>query len=115
MEKTVMISMPMEEFQSVIIECVITCLQNHKPPQAATPPSDLDQLLSIKDAADLLRLSVPTLYGYVHRSEIPVSKRGNRLYFIKGDLLAWVKQGRKQTSTETESSTNEFLTSIKRG
>ena len=109
-----MISMPMEDFQSVIIQCVSTCLRNHKPPQTTPPPSDLDQLLSIKDAAELLRLSVPTLYGYVHRAEIPVCKRGNRLYFTKADLLKWIEGGRKQTTTELASSTNAFLVN-KRG
>ena len=87
--------MDYDELTSIIIECMNVCLKSHNRLVEATPPSDLDQLLSIKDAADLLRLSVPTLYGYVHRAEIPVSKRGNRLYFIKGDLLAWVKQGKK--------------------
>jgi excisionase family DNA binding protein len=40
-----------------------------------------DQILSIKEAAEFIKLSVPTLYRYVQRAEIPVNKRGKSLYF----------------------------------
>ena len=70
-----------------------------------------DQLLTIQQAGQLLNLSVPTLYGYVQRSEIPVSKRGKRLYFSKKELLDWVKEGRKKTNSEIE---KEAIRLIKR-
>ena len=63
-------------------------------------PSNEDQLLTIQQASQLLNLSVPTLYGYVQRSKIPVSKRGKRLYFSKNELLEWIKAGRKKTIDE---------------
>lgn len=109
-----MISMPMEDFQSVIIDCVNACLRNAKPLTPVPPSPEAPQLLSIKDASSLLGLTVPTLYGYVHRAEIPVCKRANRLYFTKADLLKWIEGGRKQTTTELASSTNAFLVN-KRG
>ncbi len=34
-----------------------------------------DQLLTIKQAAEILSLSVPTIYGLVSKAEIPVSKK----------------------------------------
>jgi predicted DNA-binding transcriptional regulator AlpA len=114
MEKTVMISMPMEDFQSVIIDCVNACLRNTKPVVVPAPsPNDSPQLLSIKQASTMLGLSVPTLYGYVHRAEIPVCKRANRLYFTKADLLKWIEGGRKQTTTDIEAETNNFLANKK--
>lgn len=57
-----------------------------------SPHSDL---LTINGAAEFLSLSVPTLYTKVSRREIPVSKRGKRLYFSKDDLSVWIKSGRK--------------------
>lgn len=57
-------------------------------------------LLTIKQAADFLTLSVPTMYGLVHRAEIPVNKRGKRLYFSKQELTDWIKAGRKKTADE---------------
>ncbi|HEX7414178.1 MAG TPA: helix-turn-helix domain-containing protein [Bacteroidia bacterium] len=47
---------------------------------------EADKLLTIKEAGAFLHLSVPTLYGYVSRAAIPVSKQGKRLYFSKQEL-----------------------------
>jgi len=65
--------------------------------------TDTKTLLTIQDAATLLHLSVPTLYGYVSKSIIPVSKQGKRLYFSKEELTDWVKAGRKKTISEIQS------------
>jgi excisionase family DNA binding protein len=59
-----------------------------------------DGLLTIDEAAKLLTLAVPTLYGMVGRREIPFCKKGKRLYFIKQELTEWVHSGRKQTASE---------------
>ena len=69
--------------------------------QSNAPQPEPEQLLTIQQAGKVLNLSAPTLYGYVHRGEIPVCKRGKRLYFSKQELLEWVKQGRKKTLAET--------------
>ena len=83
------------ELQQAVNEIKLLLLQRDHP-----NVEEPDQLLNIKQAADLLNLSVPTIYGYVHRAEIPVSKRGKRLYFSKLELLDWVKEGRKKTMSE---------------
>src|ERR1044072_2525173 len=69
---------------------------------------EADQLLTIKQAAEFLNLSVPTLYGYVHRSEIPVSKKSKRLYFSKQELTEWVKSGRKKTVAEIAAEADNY-------
>jgi excisionase family DNA binding protein len=61
-----------------------------------------DQLLTIQECAAILHLSVPTIYGLVHRKEIPVSKKGKRLYFSKDEINAWIKTGRKMTVSEIQ-------------
>jgi len=71
--------------------------------------SEGDQLLTIQEAGELIKLSVPTIYGYVSRSEIPFSKKGKRLYFSKKELFDWVQQGRKQTLAEIDKETNTYL------
>lgn len=58
------------------------------------------ELLTIQQAADILKLSVPTIYGLVSRAEIPYAKKGKRLYFSKQELLDWVQSGRKKTNAE---------------
>ena len=68
-----------------------------------------EQLLTIQQAAELLSLSVPTLYGYVHRAEIPYMKKSKRLYFSKKELFAWVKTGRKKTVSEITAEADTYL------
>ena len=61
-----------------------------------------DQLLTVEQAADLLSLSVPTIYTLVSKNQLPVNKRGKRLYFSKQEITSWIKEGRKKTTSEIE-------------
>ena len=58
--------------------------------------SEIDTLLTIKEAAKFLDLSVPTLYRKVSKTLIPYCKKSNRLYFSKEDLINWIKSSRVQ-------------------
>jgi len=77
--------------------------------QRQNPQLEPDEVLTIQQAAGFLKLSVPTLYGLVSRSQLPVSKRGKRLYFSKAELTAWIKEGRKKTLAETETEAEVYL------
>lgn len=59
-----------------------------------------DELLNITEAAKLLNLSVATIYSKVSRNEIPVCKKGKRLYFSKKELTDWVHSGKVYTNEE---------------
>ena len=74
-----------------------------------------DQILNIQQAAELIKLSVPTIYGLVQRSAIPVSKQGKRLYFSKDELIKWIKLGRKKTAQEIEAEAEAFIANRKIG
>lgn len=76
---------------------------------ASTKPED--ELLTIEEASIFLKLAVTTLYGYVQRSEIPVSKGAKRLYFSKKELMEWVKMGRKRTKAEINTDAENYLNS----
>jgi excisionase family DNA binding protein len=75
--------------------------------------SEEDKLLTIREAAVVLHLSVPTIYGLVQRQGIPVCKKGKRLYFSKQELTQWIKSGRKKTVTEIEMEADQYI--IKKG
>jgi len=79
-----------------------------------TPLPEEDKLLTIRETAEMLHLTVPTIYGLVQRAEIPVSKRGKRLYFSKQELVAWILAGRKKTTAEIEAETDRFIQSRNR-
>lgn len=72
------------------------------------------QPLTIKEAAKFVKLSVPTLYSFVSRREIPFSKLGKRLYFSQQELAEWVKTGRKKTNAEITAEADIHLLSKKR-
>ena len=68
-----------------------------------------EQFLNIQQAAELLHLSVPTMYSKVHRNELPYMKRGKRLYFNKSELQAYIKEGRKLTNEELKEQAHEYI------
>jgi excisionase family DNA binding protein len=93
------------------IENLLLTIKHTNPPQQQ---NEVDELLTIQEAAKFLNLSVPTIYGFTQRAEIPVCKRSKRLYFSKLELTDWIKQGRKKTISETAIEAASFM-SKKRG
>ncbi|MBB5638919.1 excisionase family DNA binding protein [Pedobacter cryoconitis] len=73
--------------------------------KSQNPQRPREDLLTIGQAAEFLNLSVPTLYTKVSRKEIPVNKRGKRLYFSMVELSDWVRSGRKKTTEEIRQGT----------
>ena len=71
--------------------------------------SDEDALISIDETVKIINLSKATIYGLTHRKEIPFHKRGKRLYFIKSEILQWIKSGKRETKSELEERANEYL------
>ena len=79
------------------------------------PPTEpKDKLLSVKETAKFLNLSVPTIYSKVSRGELPVMKQGNRLYFSSFELMEYIKDGRQKTNAEIEAEAEAYLSNKKR-
>lgn len=109
MDKTVFISLPIEDLQTVIIDCVNSCLKNNTQ-ESKTTTDQPEQLLTIQAAAEFLSLTVPTIYSKVSRNEIPYMKPGGkRLYFSKTELLEYVNAGRKKSNAEIEQEAEAYL------
>jgi excisionase family DNA binding protein len=89
------------------IDNITSLLQSAK---QNVPQSDL---LTIKDAAKFLNLSLPTLYGKVSRREIPFMKRGKRLYFSRMELTDYIKSGKVLSDKEIVDQTDNFLSNSK--
>lgn len=83
--------------------------------QKVEPQPEADNPLSIKEVAELTGLTVPTLYGYCQRNEIPFNKKGNRLYFFKSEILVWIKTGKQKTIKEIQEDANAYLSNNKKG
>ncbi len=52
-----------------------------------------------------------TIYGYVSAGLIPVHKHqgSKKLRFLKSEIDAWLKSGRKKTIAEIESESDDYL------
>lgn len=63
----------------------------------SAPQDTTDQhtVLDIKEASELIGKTIGTIYSLTSQKAIPYSKRGNKLYFFKDELLAWIKAGGK--------------------
>jgi len=94
------------------IENLILDLKHQPNPVESTTPQD--QLLTIQEAAEFLSLTVATLYSKVSKFELPFMKRSKRLYFSRTELLDYLKQGRKKTTTEIETEAVQYLLNKKR-
>lgn len=74
-----------------------------------------DQLLTIEDASSYLHLAVQSIYGLVHRAQIPYMKKGKRLYFSKQELTVWLKKGRRKTAEEIATEAKEYTSKKGKG
>ena len=75
---------------------------------------EIETPLNIKEVSKLTELSVPTLYGYVQRNEIPFYKKGNRLKFFKTEIIDWIKTGKQKTLKELEAEADMCLSNIRK-
>lgn len=110
MEKTVFISLPLEDLESLIKKCVDACLKANS---LQSPITSEDKILSVAEAADFLNLKIPTIYSLVSQNELPVMKRSKRLYFSTVELTKYIKEGRKQTNSEIQQAADNFIQSRK--
>ena len=68
----------------------------------STVEENKEELLNIQEASKLLNLSIPTIYSKVCKKEIPVNKKGKRIYFYRHELMKWIMSGRVKTYFEIQ-------------
>lgn len=78
-------------------------------PNKVESTKQFEQLLTVQEAANLLHLSVATMYSKVSKGELPVMKRGKRLYFSNTELLEYLKNGRKKSNSDIEREAEAYL------
>ena len=86
-------------------------LLTHKSIEQQQPAPD--ELLTVEQAAKFLSLSVPTIYGLIHRKAIPCMKRSKRVYFSKDELIKYLKEGAK-VATDYAAEADNFLSTCKK-
>jgi len=73
------------------------------------PSETRDRLLTVTEAAMLLRLAVPTIYGLVQRNQIPYIKKTKLLYFSERKLNEWLEKGENNGPAEVEKAVDTYL------
>jgi excisionase family DNA binding protein len=76
-------------------------------------PSEKSDVMDIAQAAEYLKVSKATIYGYVHDQRIPNYITGKMLYFRKVDLDQWINRSRRKSNDEITAEATAYLS--KRG
>jgi excisionase family DNA binding protein len=94
----------------IIEQAVDHALARHLPQHNESQrQQSLPELLDVKMTAEFLHLSVPTIYGLIHKREIPFYKRSGRLLFRRDDLDKWIAGGRRMTVDEIKEAAAQSL------
>ncbi|PCJ67505.1 MAG: DNA-binding protein [Bacteroidetes bacterium] len=70
---------------------------------------DSDQVLTVEECAVFLHLSKATIYTKISKGELPVIKKAKRCYFLRSDLIEYLKKDRIQTSSEIQHEVKQAL------
>jgi excisionase family DNA binding protein len=109
--ETVFISLPKNELQDLIIDCMSASLKHIHMVQLPMQ-RDSNHWLSLNELCDYLpdKPAKPTVYGWVSKGEIPHHKKGKKLYFLKSEIDVWLQSGRRKTMAEIEAEAESQLT-----
>ena len=106
---------PFEEIAERLsrIEHYLLALKNGENSSSASEP---DRWLSLEELCSYLpgNPAKATIYGKVHRREIPHKKNGKRLIFLKSEIDLWLKSFRRKTISEIEDEAESYLSTHKR-
>lgn len=99
MENNILLSsIKIDELESLIQRVVEKALIKNASSTTHTSPD----LLTFKQACDLLGLSSSSIYNLVSQRRIPHSKKGKRLYFSRVELVSWINSGRRKTDPDQQ-------------
>lgn len=105
MNTSFLTSLNEQEFKTFLKAAIREILEE----QLTQAKPKLPDILNIGEAAAFLKLKITTLYEKTSRKIIPHFKKGNKLYFNKDELEAWIKTGKVSTRQELETKAAGFL------
>lgn len=86
MDKTVLFSLSVEDFQSIIVDCVNACLKHHSK-GASQNENQLEDLLTCKQVEKLLDIDPSTRVAWTNKGKIKAVGIGSRRYYIRSELM----------------------------
>lgn len=114
MEKTIFTSLPLEDLQAAITECLNSCLQSHKHP-SNNSQQEPDRWFNLTELRDYLpdKPAKATVYEWVSNGEIPHYKGEKRLRFLRSEIDQWLKSGKRKTQKELAEDADAHLNQSK--
>lgn len=81
-----------------------------------TPQAEPERWFDLSGLCDYLpdKPVKPTVYGWVHQRTIPCHRRGKKLYFLKSEIDAWLRSGRKKTAAEIAAEAEAYVSKKRR-
>jgi predicted DNA-binding transcriptional regulator AlpA len=109
MHQTIFISLPIEDFQNVLIDCVNTCLRNNQQEQSEHIKND--RWMDINELCQYHpdKPTKATVYGWVNARTIPVHKGGKKLRFLVSEIDEWLLSNRLQSQAEMVNEAGKYL------
>jgi predicted DNA-binding transcriptional regulator AlpA len=109
MHQTIFISLPIEDFQNVLIDCVNTCLRNNQQEQSEQIKND--RWMDINELCQYHpdKPTKATVYGWVNARAIPVHKGGKKLRFLVSEIDEWLLSNRLQSQAEMVNEAGKYL------
>jgi excisionase family DNA binding protein len=92
------------ENRQINIEKILVDLQSEK--SLTKVNAEDEKFITISEAAAFLNVTIPSIYGMVHQSKIPVYRKQKRLLFLKSELMNFIKSGRRLTIQEIKDDTS---------
>ena len=107
MENIVFTQLSVQEVRNMLRDEVRQALREFG--QNPAKDNSENDLLNIQEVAKKLNLAVPSIYGLVHRRQIPYIKRGKKLIFENSQVEEWLKNGRQKTIYDSEKKAEDYL------
>lgn len=82
-------------------------IQNSK--VSTSTMEESNEILTVKQAAEYLNLSIYSIYAKTSQKSIPHAKRGRHLYFFKDDLRNWLASAKSKTREEINQEAEDYL------
>ena len=82
--------------------------QQLMPLRKAIDITEEETFLTIDELSKLIKMSKGSIYQLVYKNSIPYHKKG-KLYFLKSEILDWIKSGKQETKSALQQKADEYL------
>ncbi len=86
MQKLMLVELPVNELEAMIVNCVNACLRTHEGKKTLTEPENMEQLITKKEAAKLLSVHVSTIDNLRRDGSLTRYNIGKSARFKRGDI-----------------------------